>query len=96
MEISIIIDGSKIVSEEDLHTTIAEGLDLPDWYGKNLDALWDALTGMVGRPLKITWINAEQSKERLPRYEKYISLLQEVAEQDRQLKRPEFLTLEVR
>jgi len=92
----LIIDGSKIASEEDLHTAIAEGLDLPNWYGKNLDALWDALTGIVGRPLKITWIDAEQSKERLPRYEKYISLLQEVAEQDRQLKRPEFLTLEIR
>lgn len=91
----LIIDGLNIASEEDLHTAIAEGLDLPNWYGKNLDALWDALTGMVGRPLKITWINADQSKERLPRYEKYISLLQEVAEQDRQLKRPEFLTLEI-
>lgn len=92
----LIIDGSKIVSEEDLHKTIAEGLNLPSWYGMNLDALWDVLTGIVGRPLKITWINAEQSKERLPRYEKYISLLQEVAEQDKQLKRPDFLTLEIR
>ena len=50
----LIIDGSKIVSEEDLHKTIAEGLNLPSWYGMNLDALWDVLTGIVGRPLKIT------------------------------------------
>jgi len=84
------------MSEEDFHTAIAEGLDLPSWYGRNLDALWDALTGMVGRPLKITWIHAEQSKARLPRYEKFISLLQEVAEQDRQLKRIELFTLEIR
>jgi ribonuclease inhibitor len=92
----LVIDGSKIVSEEDLHTVIAEGLDLPIWYGRNLDALWDALTGIVGRPLKITWIDAELSKARLPRYEKYLSLLQEVEEQDRHLMRPEFLTLEIR
>lgn len=92
----IIIDGSIIASEEDLHTAIAKALDLPSWYGKNIDALWDALTGMVGRPLKITWINADQSKRRLPRFEKYVSLLQAVAEQDRQLKRTEFFTLEIR
>lgn len=92
----LIINGSKIASEDDLHTAIAEGLNLPNWYGKNLDALWDALTGMVGRPLKITWIDAEKSKERLSRYDKYISLIQDVAEQDRQLKRSEFLALEIR
>lgn len=92
----IILDGSIIASEEDLHTTIAKALDLPSWYGKNIDALWDALTGMVGRPLKITWINADQSKRRLPRFEKYVSLLQAVYEQDRQLKRTEFFTLEIR
>lgn len=92
----LIIDGSKITSEEDLHMAIAEGLELPSWCGMNLDALWDALTGLVGRPLKITWINANQSKKRLPRYGKYISLLQEVAGQDKQLRRPDFLTLEIR
>lgn len=92
----LIIDGSEIMSEEDFHSAVAKGLDLPSWYGRNLDALWDALTGMVGRPLKMTWLNAAQSKERLPRYEKIISLLQEVAEQDRQLKRGALFTLEIR
>jgi hypothetical protein len=28
----LIIDGSKIASDEDLHTAIAEGVDLPNWY----------------------------------------------------------------
>ncbi len=92
----LIIDGSKITSEDDLHTAISEGLNLPIWYGRNLDALWDVLTGIVGRPLKITWIDAEQSKARLPRYEKYLALLQEVSEQDRKLKRTEFLALEIK
>ncbi|MGV3654108.1 MAG: barstar family protein [Noviherbaspirillum sp.] len=92
----LIIDGSKIVSEEDFHKIVAKGFDLPSWYGKNLDALWDALTGMVGRPLKITWIHAEQSKERLPRYEKIISLLRDVEARDKQFKRSEFFTLEIK
>ena len=92
----LIIDGSKILSEEDFHKAVAEGLSLPSWYGKNLDALWDALTGLVERPLKITWIHADQSKEKLPRYEKIISLLLDVEAQDKQFKRSEFFTLEIK
>lgn len=92
----LIIDGSKIMSEEDFHMTVADGLDLPSWYGKNLDALWDSLTGIVDRPLKITWTHADQSKERLPRYEKIISLLRDVEAQDKKFKRSATLTLEIR
>ena len=40
----LIIDGSKIMSEGDFHKVVAKELDLPSWYGKNLDALWDVLT----------------------------------------------------
>ena len=31
-------------SKEDLHCALAESLNFPEWYGKNLDALHDALT----------------------------------------------------
>ena len=75
---------------------IREEFCLPNWYGKNLDALWDVLTGMVERPLKITWINSEESKKRLPRYEKIISLLQEVEEEDKRIGMKEFFTLEIK
>lgn len=39
-----ILDCSRISSREALHSTLAEILELPDWYGKNLDALHDCLT----------------------------------------------------
>ena len=29
----------------DIHRIISEALDFPEWYGRNLDALWDLLTG---------------------------------------------------
>ena len=32
------------LTKEDLHRALAESLDFPEWYGKNLDALHDALT----------------------------------------------------
>ena len=41
----IIIDGAYVESMEKLHEMIAFSLDLPEWYGGNLDALYDCLTG---------------------------------------------------
>ena len=92
----LIIDGSKITSEEDFHDVIAKGLALPNWYGRNLDALWDVLTGMVGRPLKVIWLNSRQSKKTLPRYEQILSLFREVELHDQQSNRMERFTLEIR
>jgi ribonuclease inhibitor len=40
----IILDGSTIKSREQLHGFLAEKLHFPEWYGKNLDALYDCLT----------------------------------------------------
>ena len=37
----VILDGEKITSKEQLHRHLARSLDLPEWYGKNLDALYD-------------------------------------------------------
>ncbi|WP_276947736.1 barstar family protein [Acetatifactor muris] len=41
-----VIDGEKITDREMLHEILAEGLKLPEWYGGNLDALYDCLTEM--------------------------------------------------
>lgn len=40
----IIIDGSAIFTSPDLHEALAAALSFPDYYGKNLDALYDCLT----------------------------------------------------
>ena len=79
----LIIAGLKIQSEEEFHRVIEAGFDLPGWYGRNLDALWDVMTGMVERPSKIIWINADLSREKLPHFEQIVSLLCEVEERDK-------------
>ena len=38
-----ILDGNNITNRETLHDTLASSLPLPDWYGRNLDALYDCL-----------------------------------------------------
>jgi RNAse (barnase) inhibitor barstar len=37
------IDASAATNLDELHEAIASGLDLPEWYGRNLDALADVL-----------------------------------------------------
>ena len=53
----VILDGAQIATLAELHAQLAEQLELPDLYGANLDALWDALTGGISLPLTIRWVN---------------------------------------
>ncbi len=39
----IVIDCGNIKKQSEFHEIIAERLDFPDYYGKNLDALYDVL-----------------------------------------------------
>ena len=40
----IIIDATKMQTAEKLHEFLLKELEFPEWYGKNLDALFDCLT----------------------------------------------------
>jgi len=44
---TLIIDGREELSRAELHEKIASALDFPEYYGKNLDALYDCLTDMA-------------------------------------------------
>ncbi len=39
-----VLDGMEIRDRGQLHDLLAASLELPDWYGRNLDALYDCLT----------------------------------------------------
>jgi ribonuclease inhibitor len=54
-----IIDCSKIHSQEDLHTMFQQVLCFPEWYGCNLDALYDCLTEISGKVRLLDWEVAE-------------------------------------
>ena len=54
-----IIDCSQIHSKEDLHRIFRENLSFPDWYGNNLDALYDCLTELSGKVRLLEWDSAE-------------------------------------
>ena len=58
----IIINFSLCKYPMDLHKEIREKLDLPEWYGNNLSALWDMLTGFIETPVSITVIFKHETK----------------------------------
>ena len=55
----MIIDCSQIHTREDLHQIFREALFFPEWYGNNLDALYDCLTELTGTVRLLDWETAE-------------------------------------
>lgn len=45
---TIVIDGERMLNRRAAHDHLAEQLSLPDYYGRNLDALYDLLTEREG------------------------------------------------
>ena len=54
-----IIDCAQIKTKEDLHRLFREVLAFPQWYGNNLDALYDCLTEITGKVRLLDWETAE-------------------------------------
>lgn len=67
---------------KDLHRALRQALSLPDYYGGNLDALQDMLTGHVERPLMLVFSGAQTLPGKLtPHWKRLISLLEELEEE---------------
>ncbi len=81
----VVLQGSDIKSEQDLHVILAEKLDFGPNYGANLAALWDRLSNDVERPVKIVWQNSEASRSAMGNiiFDNIVQLLRDVQQQDR-------------
>jgi ribonuclease inhibitor len=58
-----VLDGREIRSLSALYDAIGQQLQLPEYFGRNLDALADVLLTDVEGPLEIVWEHAIRSKE---------------------------------
>ena len=75
---TVLLDGNAILDREMLHDTLATGLCLPPWYGRNLDALYDCLTD-VREETMITLRNRDALEEHLGSYgHRLMRLLEDV------------------
>ncbi|MBR5423052.1 MAG: barstar family protein [Clostridia bacterium] len=62
----VFLDGARIDSPRELHETFAASLELPDYFGRNMDALHDCLTDIF-EPVTVIAVNAELLREHLGR-----------------------------
>ena len=72
------IDGNLIKSQDALYAAIKEQISLPNHFGNNLDALWDALTE-INSGITIIINNKVKLKENLGEYgDKLIKLFHDL------------------
>ena len=61
----VVLNGLNMTTRQAAHDEIARQMQLPEYYGRNLDALWDILTE---REWTITFVNTRAMLEALGDY----------------------------
>ncbi|MFE4455406.1 barstar family protein [Streptomyces sp. NPDC056796] len=46
----VTIDVSSVANEDELHQLLQREFGFPDFYGRNWNAFWDAVSGLVSVP----------------------------------------------
>lgn len=63
----VILDGREMTDKETTHLYLKEQLQFPDYYGCNLDALYDCLTD-TEEELQLQMVHIDVMKEHLGEY----------------------------
>lgn len=66
------IDLSNIETPKELQIVLKEKLEFPDFYGKNWNAFWDAITGLVELPESIVFENWKDLEKNMPEEASYL------------------------
>ena len=65
----------------EIYAQIKNVLELPRWCGENLDALWDAVTGMMYTPAEVTIFPKVKRKELQDDAKEIIAVFQEAQQE---------------
>ena len=78
---SLTCELKNVRSTQDFYTQLARGLQLPAHFGKNLDALFDGLTGDVKGPATVFWHESIAARNEMgeEHFEEIIGALYEAA-----------------
>ena len=76
-----VLDFSECSYIGEVYAIIKKELELPEWCGENLDALWDAVTGMMYTPANITIRSATKREELQQSVDDIIAVFREVEEE---------------
>ena len=82
---TVILDGKAMVDRVSAHSHLADRLELPTYYGRNLDALYDVLTE-IGEETELVLTDPAAVAEQMGKYgEALLATLQEAAEENPRL-----------
>lgn len=76
---TVYIDFADLGDYEDFYVQLKEKLKLPDYFGDNLDALYDSLTGSVELPLHMEFVN--MSVDQLETFEDLLVTMEDADEE---------------
>jgi ribonuclease inhibitor len=77
----VFLSGADMIDHQALHQQLKKRLLLPDYYGENLDALWDCLH-YLELPLTVKWSDFAAAKQYLGEYADKILLTFQEAQQE--------------
>ena len=82
---TVILEGQAMTDRVSAHSHLAERLELPTYYGRNLDALYDVLTE-IGEETEIILTDPAAVVEQMGKYgEALLATMQEAAEENPRL-----------
>lgn len=76
---TIYIDFMEIGDYEDFYVQLKEKINLPEYFGDNLDALYDVITGDLEMPLHLEFVNL--TVDQLETFEDLLTTLEDAEEE---------------
>jgi len=80
----IILDGKRMLTTEQTHTYLSEKFDFPEYYGNNLNALWDMLT-TISKEVVIEFDNLEYFLQNSTYKQKLLDIFSQASEVNKYL-----------
>ena len=78
----ITLDAAKLTERQEAHSYLMEALSFPDYYGKNLDALFDCLTELD--ETDVQFVNMDAAEDTY--FAKLLRVFQEAADENEKLR----------
>ncbi len=75
---TIYIDFADLGDYEDFYAQLKVKMELPEYFGENLDALYDVITGDVPLPMHLEFVN--MSVDQLETFEDLLTTLEDAEE----------------
>lgn len=82
----IILNGKRMIAKDVTHAYLKRKFGFPDYYGRNLDALWDLLSTW-GSEMEIVLVHEDRIRKQLGGYgESLLKLFRELHEENRHIR----------